>query len=94
MMRRNGQPISSVDPDIILYADAYSKTIADYKKKHSEWFSPAFLSQYITGQGTRINTDTELAKYKEEPCLIDVEHSQYTIYMFIIMIPSINISFQ
>jgi hypothetical protein len=86
MMRRNGQPIPSADPDIILYADAYSKTIADYKKKHSEWFSAAFLSQYVSGQGTRINTDSEIAKYKEDPCLIDVEHSQYTIYMFIIML--------
>jgi hypothetical protein len=86
MLRKNGQPVPTANPDITVYADGYSKTIADYKQKHAEWFNSSFLSQYVSGQGTQINVDSEINKYKAEPCLIDVEHSQYTIYMFIIML--------
>ena len=88
MLRKgaSGQQIKQT-PDLLIYADEYSKTINDYKRKHSEWFNSAFMNQYVTRSSIpNINTAFEIQRYIANPELVNVEHNQYNLYMYAIML--------
>ena len=88
MLRKGatGQQVKQT-PDLLIYADEYSKTINDYKRKHSEWFNSAFMNQYVTRSSIpNINTAFEIQRYIANPELVNVEHNQYNLYMYAIML--------
>ena len=88
MLRKSatGQQVKQT-PDLVIYADEYSKTIDDYKRKHSEWFNSAFMNQYVTRSSVpNINTAFEIQRYIANPELVNVEHNQYNLYMYAIML--------
>jgi hypothetical protein len=90
MIRRNGKQTTQstqVFPTSVIYSDAYSQNIESYKQKHKEWFNTIFLNQYINGKSApNINVSFEIEKYKKNPDLVNVEHSQYNLYMLVIML--------
>ena len=96
MIKRNGKQStqssqssqsSQVLPTSVIYSDAYSQNIESYRQKHKEWFNTIFLNQYINSKAApNINVSFEIEKYKKNPDLVNVEHSQYNLYMLVIML--------
>ena len=88
LKKRGRQMPVAILPGITEYANVYFKTIQDFKQKHNEWFSTVFMTKYSSGSGNNssVNLSAEVDKYKANPCLVKVEHDQYSVYMFIIML--------